>query len=97
MDQANRKKLLFFLTQLVADLAAPAADGSRLAAMHALTGGESFQTLRGPWTGAQASMARADLLAWYRGFAAVALLSGDEGLAAPAVRVWLVFVRRILG
>jgi hypothetical protein len=97
MDHANGIKLLFFLAEFVADLTAPKSKRSRFAAMHALTSGESFQTLRGPWSGTQASMARADLLSGYRGFAAVALLPVDEGLAAPAVSVWLVFVRRILG
>ena len=87
MDQAYGKKLLFFLAEFVADLAAPTTDGSRLSAMHAHSGSKSLQPLRGPWSGAQAPMARADFLSGYRGFAAAALLSGDEGLAAPAVRV----------
>jgi hypothetical protein len=97
VDQANGIQLLFFLTQLVADLAAPTTDGSRLAAMHALSGSKSLQTLRGPWSGAQASMALAYFLAGYSGSTAGALLAGDEGLATSAVSVWLVFVRQILG
>jgi hypothetical protein len=42
MDQAYGKKLLFFLAEFVADLAAPTTDGSRLSAMHAHSGSKSL-------------------------------------------------------
>ena len=97
MDQANRIKLLFLLAQLVADLTAPTANGPGFTAVHALTGCKSLEAILGPRSGAQAPMARADLLAGYRGFTAVALLPGNEGLAASAVSVWPAFGWRILG